>query len=138
MRISDVKAYAVRIANRNQLLVKVETDDGIYGWGESGPIGRELAVEGVVKHYRKFLVGRDPMRRGALWQEMYLRESPTEHTGRYDPVVFPVQPEIRGDKVFPAEAPGLGVEVDEAALGAPFQFAEGPHRRREDGSYTNS
>ena len=67
-----------------------------------------------------------------------IRESPTESTGRYDRTVFPVQPEIRGDKVFVNEAPGLGVEVDEAALGEPFQFAEGPHLRREDGSYTNS
>jgi len=71
MKIADVKAYPVWVGTRNQLLVKIETDTGIYGWGESGVSGRELAVEGAVKHYREFLVGRDPMRRGALWQEMY-------------------------------------------------------------------
>ena len=32
---------------------------------------RERAVVGAVEHYREFLVGRDPMRIGALWQEMY-------------------------------------------------------------------
>jgi galactonate dehydratase len=32
---------------------------------------RELAVAGAVKHYREWLIGRDPMQRGALWQEMY-------------------------------------------------------------------
>ena len=53
------------------MLVKVETDEGIYGWGEAGLVSRELAVAGAVKHYREFLIGRDPMRRGALWQEMY-------------------------------------------------------------------
>jgi len=53
------------------MLVKVETDEGIYGWGEAGLSGRELAVAGMVKHYREFLIGRDPMKRGALWQEMY-------------------------------------------------------------------
>ena len=71
MKITDVKAYPIWVGTRNQLLVKIETDTGIYGWGESGVSGRELAVEGAVKHYREFLVGRDPMRRGALWQEMY-------------------------------------------------------------------
>ncbi len=53
------------------MLVKVETDAGIYGWGESGLSSRELAVKGMVEHYREFLIGKDPMRRGALWQEMY-------------------------------------------------------------------
>ncbi|MEX0761322.1 MAG: mandelate racemase/muconate lactonizing enzyme family protein [Dehalococcoidia bacterium] len=71
MRITDVKAFPVWVGRRNQMLVKIETDEGIYGWGESGLSSRELAVEGAVKHYREWLVGRDPMRRGALWQEMY-------------------------------------------------------------------
>ena len=71
MKIADVKTYPVWVGTRNQLLVKIETDAGIYGWGEAGVSSRELAVEGAVKHYREFLVGRDPMRRGALWQEMY-------------------------------------------------------------------
>ena len=71
MRITEIKPYAVWVGNRNQMLVKVETDEGIYGWGEAGFSGRELAVKGVVEHYREFLIGRDPMRRGGLWQEMY-------------------------------------------------------------------
>ena len=71
MKITDVKPYAVWVGHRNQMLVKVETDEGIYGWGESGFSGRELGVKGIVEHYREFLLGRDPMRRGALWQEMY-------------------------------------------------------------------
>jgi len=71
MKITDITAYPVWVGTRNQLLVKIETDEGIYGWGESGVSSRELAVEGAVKHFREFLVGRDPMRRGALWQEMY-------------------------------------------------------------------
>jgi galactonate dehydratase len=53
------------------MLVKVETDEGIYGWGESGLSSRELAVAGAVTHFREWLIGRDPMKRGALWQEMY-------------------------------------------------------------------
>jgi galactonate dehydratase len=71
MKITDVKAYPAWVGMRNQCLVKVETDAGVYGWGESGLSSRELAVVGAVKHYREFLLGRDPLRIGALWQEMY-------------------------------------------------------------------
>jgi galactonate dehydratase len=71
MRITDIKPFPVWVGTRNQMLVKVETDEGIYGWGESGLSSREIGVKGIVEHYREFLVGRDPMQRGALWQEMY-------------------------------------------------------------------
>ncbi len=71
MKITDVKPYPVWVGHRNQMLVKVETDEGIYGWGESGFSSRELAVSGMVDHFRQFLVGRDPMQRGGIWQEMY-------------------------------------------------------------------
>ena len=71
MKITDIKVYPVWVGTRNQCLVKVETDAGHFGWGEAGLSGRELAVAGAVKHYREFLLGRDPMRIGALWQEMY-------------------------------------------------------------------
>ena len=37
----------------------------------SGMSYRERAVVGAVEHYREFLIGRDPMRTGSLWQEMY-------------------------------------------------------------------
>ena len=40
MKITDVKPYPVWIGHRNQLIVKVETDEGIYGWGEAGVSGR--------------------------------------------------------------------------------------------------
>ena len=71
MRITDIKPFPVWVGTRNQMLVKVETDEGIYGWGESGLSSREVGVKGIVEHYREFLIGRDPMQRGALWQEMY-------------------------------------------------------------------
>ena len=52
MKITDIKPYPVWVGHRNQHIVKVETDEGIYGWGESGLSSRELAVVGAVKHYR--------------------------------------------------------------------------------------
>ena len=36
MQITDIKPFPVWVGTRNQMLVKVETGEGIYGWGESG------------------------------------------------------------------------------------------------------
>jgi galactonate dehydratase len=71
MKITAIKTYPVWVGQRNQCVVKVETDEGLYGLGEAGLSGRELAVKGAIDHYAQWLVGKDPMRRGALWQEMY-------------------------------------------------------------------
>jgi galactonate dehydratase len=71
LQIADIKAYPVWVGHRNQLLVKVETSEGLYGWGESGLSGRELAVAGAVQHFREFLVGRDARQIGRIWQEVY-------------------------------------------------------------------
>jgi galactonate dehydratase len=71
LKITAIKTFPVWVGTRNQMIVKVETDEGIYGLGEAGLSSRELAVVGAVKHYSEFLIGRDPFQRGALWQEMY-------------------------------------------------------------------
>ncbi len=71
MKITDVKAYAFWAGFRNVCVVKVETDEGIYGWGESGLSSRERAVMGAVEHFREFLIGQDATNIGGIWQEMY-------------------------------------------------------------------
>ena len=71
MKISAIRPYPVWVGSRNQLIVKIETDEGVFGWGESGLSGREKAVVGAIEHYTQFLLGRDPFQIGALWQEMY-------------------------------------------------------------------
>jgi galactonate dehydratase len=71
MKITAIKTFMGVFGSRPRGLLKVETDEGIYGWGESGLSGREQAVAGAVLHYREFLIGRDPRDIGRLWQEMY-------------------------------------------------------------------
>lgn len=71
MKITQIKTFPVWAGSRNLFVLKIETDDGYYGWGEAGVSGRELAVQGAVDHFREFLLGKDPRRIGALWQEMY-------------------------------------------------------------------
>ena len=71
MKITDVKPMIVKGAVRNLMIVKIETDVGHHGWGESGLVGRELAVKGAIEHYREFLTGKDPHQIGAIWQKVY-------------------------------------------------------------------
>jgi galactonate dehydratase len=71
MKITTITPVPIWIGNRTQLLVKVTTDSGLHGWGESGLTSRERAVAAAVEHYAGWLVGRDAMNIGALWQEMY-------------------------------------------------------------------
>lgn len=71
LKITAITPYPVWVGIRNQFLVKVETDQGVFGWGESGLTGREKAVAGAIEHYSKFLIGQDAMQIGRIWQEMY-------------------------------------------------------------------
>ncbi|WDR06483.1 mandelate racemase/muconate lactonizing enzyme family protein [Devosia rhodophyticola] len=70
-KITAIRPYIIWVGNRNQLIVKVETDAGIFGWGESGLSGREKAVVGAIEHFTQFLLGRQSFDIGALWQEIY-------------------------------------------------------------------
>lgn len=116
MKITRIRAFPVWVGIRNQLLVKVETDEGLFGWGESGLSGRELAVAGAVEHFSGFLVGRDPMRAGALWQEMY--------RGQY----------FEGGRVLTAAISAIDIalhDIKGKALGVPlYQLLGGKQRDR--------
>jgi len=68
MRITDITCYPVWSGQRNFLFVAVDTDEGVYGLGEAGLTGRELAVMGAIDHFRPLLVGQDPGRIEHLWQ----------------------------------------------------------------------
>jgi galactonate dehydratase len=71
MKITSITPHMVRVGIRNQLIVKVETDAGIHGWGESGLSGRERAVIGALHHFGRFVIGQDAFRIGRIWQEIY-------------------------------------------------------------------
>jgi galactonate dehydratase len=71
MKITDVEAYPVWAGRRNFLFVVVDTDEGIYGVGESGLNGRELAVMGAIKHFKPLLIGQDPARIEHIWQQLF-------------------------------------------------------------------
>ncbi len=71
MKITAVKGFAIQGGERNQFIVKVETDAGISGLGEGGMAGRERAMQGMIDHFERFLVGMDPRRIEHIWQRLY-------------------------------------------------------------------
>lgn len=62
MRVSDVKTFLVDPGSgKNLLFVKVETDEGIHGWGEAyTQADRDRAIETHVLQMKRYLVGRSP------------------------------------------------------------------------------
>lgn len=71
MKITAVRSFPVKSGHRNLFIVRVETDEGISGLGEGGISGRELAMEGMIRHFERELIGQDPRRTEHLWQYLY-------------------------------------------------------------------
>jgi L-alanine-DL-glutamate epimerase-like enolase superfamily enzyme len=71
VKITGIETYPVWAGERNLLFVTVETDEGLYGVGEAGLTGRELAVVGAIEHFEPLLLGEDPFRTEHLWQLLF-------------------------------------------------------------------
>jgi galactonate dehydratase len=65
---------------------------------------------------------------------MEIRNSPTEQLGFDDTRMFPVQVRQEGPRLYVSDMPGLGVEVDEAAISTRAPLWQAPQYHREDGS----
>jgi len=68
MKISGLKMYQVK---PRWLFLKVETDEGITGWGEPIVEGRASTVKEAVSELGYYLIGKDPLKIEDLWQVMY-------------------------------------------------------------------
>lgn len=53
------------------LFLKIETDEGITGWGEPVIEGRARTVEAAVHELSEYLIGQDPSRINDIWQTLY-------------------------------------------------------------------
>ena len=62
MKVTGVKTFLVQPERgKTVLFLKVQTDEGLYGWGEAYTLtGRELALERMVLDLGDYLIGRDP------------------------------------------------------------------------------
>ncbi len=68
MRITKLTTY--RVPPR-WMFLKIETDEGVVGWGEPVIEGRARTVEAAVHELSEYVVGQDPSRINDLWQVMY-------------------------------------------------------------------
>ena len=62
MKITALRTYMQRVENRPRLLVKIETDEGISGWGEAYNHGPDYALEPLLQYLFKQFEGEDPRR----------------------------------------------------------------------------
>jgi len=67
VKITRLTTYAVP---PRWLFLKIETDDGIAGWGEPAVEGRAATVAAAVGELSDYLVGKDPRRIEDHWQVM--------------------------------------------------------------------
>lgn len=81
LKITSVKSYLLKYSlpkeigpstayyrTRESLLVKIVTDAGLVGWGETASLP---GVRGTISDLGKRLVGRNPLEHRKLWREMW-------------------------------------------------------------------
>lgn len=68
MRIARIEQFFPRPRVR---LVKVTTDTGLVGWGETTLEGKPESTRAAVNELASYLVGRDALRREDHWQHVY-------------------------------------------------------------------
>lgn len=67
MKITDIRTVPVS----RYLFVQVFTNEGITGLGESGTWGFLEASEQAIQTFKRYLIGRDPLRIEHHWQYLY-------------------------------------------------------------------
>src|SRR4051794_12547834 len=82
MKITSIKTFHLKhrlpravgcstllYAERDALLVKVSTDDGLVGWGETAPLG---GVRGLIEdQLASILIGQNPLEHRKLWRLLW-------------------------------------------------------------------
>ena len=78
LRITAMKVFGVTLdekiarSDRPYVFVKLETNQGVVGWGEATLEGKASAAMACVNDLHDFIVGSDPMQSEHLYQLMYI------------------------------------------------------------------
>ena len=98
------------------LFLKIETDEGISGWGEPVLEGHAATLAAKIEEFSDFLIGADPMRIEDIWHMLY-------RNGCY-----------RGGPVLMSALSGIDMalwDIKGQALGVPIhQLMGGPTRNK--------
>ena len=80
MKITDIKTYIMDAYRTNWTFIKVETDEGIYGWGEASLGTQEMALSGCVEDLKRLIIGRNPFEiekmRFEVYRDIYWKGGP--------------------------------------------------------------
>lgn len=75
IRVTGFKTFGVTWeddSDRPYVFIKLETDQGVVGWGEATLEGKAGAVLQTIDDLKDFYIGQDPMRVEHTWQSMYI------------------------------------------------------------------
>ena len=71
MKITDVRVFVTRPTGMNYVVIKILTDEGVYGVGEGSLNGSEIVVARYLEHIKELLIGHDPHNIEDLWHLIY-------------------------------------------------------------------
>ncbi|MBM3727021.1 MAG: mandelate racemase/muconate lactonizing enzyme family protein [Acidobacteria bacterium] len=78
LKIRSVEPYVIRIGNRRDIVcARVETEDGIHGWGEGTTPPTVDAVVAQIRSLGKLLAGQSAWDIERHWRRMYITEENT-------------------------------------------------------------
>src|ERR1700755_1266749 len=124
IKITGVKVFGVSLtpnSDRPYVFVKLETNQGLVGWGEATLEGKAGAVMACVNDFHDFLIGADPMQVEHIWQSMYIHSF-----YRAGPVIGSAISGI-DQALWDIRGKALGVPV--------YQLLGGPHDERGGRGY---
>jgi galactonate dehydratase len=116
MKITRIETFKFWVDWCNWLFVRIDTDEGISGWGEGSLHGALESVETAIREYAPHLIGQDPAGPERHWQRLY-------HAWRW-----------RGGAVFQTALSALDIalwDLEGKRLGVPVaRLLGGPFRTR--------
>ncbi|OHD48398.1 MAG: mandelate racemase [Spirochaetes bacterium GWF1_41_5] len=71
MKITNIKTFITDAFRTNWTFVKVETDEGIYGYGEASLGTQEMALSGCIEDLKRLIIGRNPLEIEKMCFEVY-------------------------------------------------------------------
>ena len=75
LKVTNLKTFGVSLtpqSDRPYVFVKLETNQGLVGWGEGTLEGKAQAAMSCIEDFRDFVIGKDPMQVEHHWQSMYV------------------------------------------------------------------
>ena len=97
MKITDVNVYVMNtklndifsfsqgpVYNRCSVLVRIDIDNGVYGWGECmchGQQAAEISAAAIEFMYKPLIIGENPFDVGVIWERLYNRTRPFGQAG---------------------------------------------------------